>query len=343
MTRKEFNNHLLIAAIVFVIGGTIQTLIFCHDCEDRTEIIRIFIYSGALWVVLTKGSQFSVYLGDQIIDWLTNPLLRLFISIILISIMTTLGFMAVYFIGIPILWEISLEETWESFDINDVSGPLIVTLGINLFMHGRAFLLSWKQYAINLEKVKRDQLASQFESLKSQINPHFLFNSLNALSSLVYDDQKKAVSFIRKLSDVYRYVLDQNEKEVVPLSEELKFVESYIYLQKIRFGENLNVNIKIDERSMDKVVPPLSVQLLVENAIKHNIVSSLRPLTIDIVNEGVLSLLIKNNLQEKKSKESTGIGLKNLQKRYDILSDREVYIRKTKDFFTARIPLLEIE
>jgi sensor histidine kinase YesM len=341
MTRKQFNKNLIKSLIVFAIGAAITTFISCSECETE-DIIKIVIYSGLLWVVLWQGSEYSVYLGNLIVGWLENPPLRLFISIVLIFIMTLMGFTVVHFFSMHILWSIPVMTIWDRLSPDDFTEVMLVTFGINIIMHGRTFLLHWRQGAINYEKVKTEQLATQFENLKSQINPHFLFNSLNALSSLVYDDQKKAVEFIRKLSDVYRYLLDQTGKEVITLKEELQFVKSFIYLQKIRFSENLQVSIEIEDRCMERVVPPLSLQILVENAIKHNVISTKYTLTIEIKNEGIEFLSVKNTLKPRMHEESKGIGLKNLKQRYSLLSDREVYIRPGKEEFYVRIPLLEL-
>ena len=342
MTTMIFNRNLLSTILIFLVGGILLSLVYSNNFQDYQELGRIFIYSGFLCTVLWKGSEFTVYLGDKIVGWLDNPLLRFTISIFMIVTMTTLGFITVYFFGLRILWDYPSKEIWANLDAGDIAGPMIVTIIINLFMHGRGFLLSWRQNAINLEQVKTEQLSTQFESLKSQVNPHFLFNSLNALSSLVYDDQEKAVRFIRKLSDVYRYVLDQNEKEVISLEKELDFLDSYIYLQKIRFSENLQVTINIEERCLERVVPPLSLQLLIENAIKHNVISNSHPLQIEIKNNGIDFLTVKNNLKIRYDADSKGIGLQNLKKRYSILSDSEVLIRRTSEHFTVRIPLLEL-
>ena len=217
---------------------------------------------------------------------------------------------------------------------------LLTTLAINVFMHGRAFLYSWRQAAIDVEKLKTEQVSTQYESLKNQVNPHFLFNSLNALSSLVYDDQAKAVEFIRKLSQVYRYVLDKKDEELVPLADEMDFTRNYIFLQKIRFGDNLEIEVGGEE--VDLYVPPLAIQLLVENAIKHNVVSEQYPLKVSVTTDGNYCT-IENNIKEKLEKDSTGIGLNNLKARYQYLSKEEIEITQANGVFRVSIPLLKLE
>ena len=146
-----------------------------------------------------------------------------------------------------------------------------ITIVISLFMEGRAFLNNWRKAALDAERLQKENARAQYDALKNQVNPHFLFNSLNALTQLVYEDQDKAATFIKQLSEVYRYVLDTREKELVTIDEELSFIRSYLFLQQIRFGQKLQISILVDSR--DTLLPPLALQILVENAIKHNIIS----------------------------------------------------------------------
>lgn len=204
-------------------------------------------------------------------------------------------------------------------------------------------MLSWRQAAIESEKLKTERVSSQYESLKNQVNPHFLFNSLNALTALVYEDQDQAAKFIKKLADVYRYVLDNQQKEVVPLSEEIRFVEAYVFLQKIRFEENLQVTIQVPADTQAMVLP-LSLQMLVENAIKHNIISDDEPLHIQVYLEEEEFIVVKNNLQLKTSHEySSGLGLKNIQSRYEYLSKKEISVLNSADEFIVKLPLLNLQ
>lgn len=189
--------------------------------------------------------------------------------------------------------------------------------------------------------LQEENIISQFESLKAQVNPHFLFNSLNVLSSLIFIDPKKAAKFVRQLSKVYRYVLEHKDLDTIRLREEQPFIDSYIFLLKTRFDQNLTVEKKLPEDVMDKHVAPMVIQLLIENAIKHNIVSKLKPLTILLqASDGYLE--VRNNLQLKSSTEvSSGIGLNNIRKRYEYLTNKKVEIMETDGFFIVRIPLIE--
>jgi LytS/YehU family sensor histidine kinase len=215
-----------------------------------------------------------------------------------------------------------------------------VTAIIIATIYSIQFFKSWREVAINEERLKREAVELQYTALKNQVNPHFLFNSLNTLSSLVYQNQETAVKFIKQLSDVYRYVLEHKDNELVKVGEEINFVEKYVYLQKIRFGDNLKIEIDVPDIS-SSVVAPLSLQMLVENAIKHNITSSDKPLTIRVFCEDGY-IIVKNNLQRKSIvKDSGGIGLGNIRSRYKFLTDKEFLVEETNDEFIVKIPVVE--
>jgi sensor histidine kinase YesM len=200
-------------------------------------------------------------------------------------------------------------------------------------------LIAAKKAEVLVETLKKETLISQFESLKTQVNPHFLFNSLNVLTELIYKNQPTAAKFVKELSEVYRYVLDSKSKEVVNLSSELKFVDAFTYLLKIRFAGGLVIHNKL-QGSMNEAVPPLAIQLLLENAIKHNIISEKDPLQIDLFQEEDY-LIVKNKINRKKSTEAkSGIGIPNLEKRYTFLTDKKVVINEQSGYFIAKIPIL---
>lgn len=218
---------------------------------------------------------------------------------------------------------------------------LIPTIIVTLIYESVYFFESWRQNVKRTEALARENVQSQLETLKSQLDPHFLFNSLNTLASLIEDENKPAQVYLDRLADVYRYVLVSRDKNTVTLEEEMEFLDAYVYLNKTRFRENLQVEKQISQRSYQQRVAPLSLQMLIENAIKHNIVSQDKPLRIKISEDNLGYLQIENNMQEKKTFEkSTKVGLQNIINRYKLLTDRQVEIIKNAELFKVRIPLL---
>lgn len=199
----------------------------------------------------------------------------------------------------------------------------------------------WKESIVEQEKLRREYVQSQLEGLRSQVNPHFLFNSLNTLSYLIPEDSERAVKFVQKLSKVYRYILEIKDKKIVSLKEELDFLESYIFLLKERFGNNLMIKVDIDKDQQNLHLIPLSLQLLFENAIKHNIISKEYPLEVTLWVDAD-KLLVRNNLQRKTQEmPSTNVGLENVRHRYSFYTQRELEVIETKEFFLVALPLLK--
>ena len=192
------------------------------------------------------------------------------------------------------------------------------------------------------EKLVAENLQNQYQALKNQLNPHMLFNSLNTLQSLVRENPKRAQEYIRELSYVLRYTLQENDTHTVSLQEEMEFTDSYIFLMKMRYEDNLHFTLEVGEHLMDYRLPPFSVQLLVENAIKHNEISNRNPLTIRICTAGEESLCIENNLQPRRTSASgTGVGLDNLSKRYRLIFCRDIQITEVNGIFSVCIPLIK--
>lgn len=287
-----------------------------------------------MWIVMWIGNGELAHFLNLKISWVKKPIERFTIGVI-----TTVVYTVSVAIGLLKLWEWSRGVRFSSYwDFVLVS--LVITFLISSFLHGREFLLMWRQSAVEAERYQKESIKANFESLKNQVNPHFLFNSLNVLTSLVYRDADRAARFIKKLSEVYRYVLDTREHELVDLKEEMSFVESFIYLQQIRFGNNLIV--KNELTVFDGKVVPLSIQMLIENAIKHNEISSEHPLTITITRQNDF-VIISNNLQIRSNplEAGSGIGLANIQSRYEFLSDKRVGVQKSNSSFMVKIPVLK--
>ncbi len=206
------------------------------------------------------------------------------------------------------------------------------------------FFEQWKKSIQLNEALKNQQIRTQFEVLQNQMSPHFLFNSLNTLTSLIAEDGNVAIEFTEKLSEVYRYILQNKEKEVVLLRDELEFAKNYMYLLKIRYPENLTANFNVNESYLNQSIAPLTIQILLENAIKHNRISKSHPLEIEIYVDSDSSVVVKNNLQKKNVIEkSTKTGLANIRKRYAYFGHKSIQVTSSKTVFQVAIPLLEIK
>lgn len=193
-------------------------------------------------------------------------------------------------------------------------------------------------------KLQKENLQSQFEVLKQQVNPHFLFNSLNVLTSLIKADPDLAETFTEKLSKVYRYVLENKEKDLVSLSTEMDFLNAYLFLINIRFSGKIIVEIDIDSKYTEYRVLPIAVQMLIENAIKHNTYSKTNPLLINIYTDENGNLIVCNNLKARETiMASTGVGLENITRRYALITDHTPVFAKTETHFIARLPLLKAD
>lgn len=202
------------------------------------------------------------------------------------------------------------------------------------------FYYQLKQSIVEKEQAKQAQIRSELAGLRNQVNPHFLFNSMNTLMNIVVEDQQLAVNFLKKLSKVYRYVLESRAEQIIPLSKELDFIHSYVFLQKERFKGNLEVSIKVPEKHFDQRIIPLSLQILFENAIKHNVISRKKPLLIEVfIVDG--KLVVRNNLQRKEQvMDSTKVGLENIRTRYRFFTEETVDLTDNDGYFSVAIPLL---
>ncbi len=224
-----------------------------------------------------------------------------------------------------------------SFIATLIMSSLVITI-----YEALSFYIQLQRSVAEKAVLERQNVESQLEGLRNQVNPHFLFNSLNTLSYLIPEDADKAVRFVQQMSKVYRYVLESRDSKTILLSEELAFLKSYIFLLKERFGENLQIDLRdIDGREFSAIVP-LTLQMLFENAIKHNIISTEKPLHIEVFAENG-HLVVRNNLQRKNQvMDSTGVGLQNIKDRYRILTDCDVDVIVSREYFTVILPVINV-
>ena len=332
--KKELKSIFLIA----LFGGA-SFYAWCPNCYNNlSQSYPGFLYSAATWVLLWQGNAHLSDILTRMQPWLENPGKRFIMGIIGVVVYTPLAIYLLYLVSSKVF----------DIQVDNIVQTMVISVGItfliSFFLNASQFLQNWKQSALEAAELKKEQMATQYESLKNQVNPHFLFNSLNVLTNLVYEDQDQAASFIRQLSKVYRYVLDTRSHELVPLKTELNFLESYIFLQKIRFEDKLKVNIELDGHE-ESMMPPIALQILMENAIKHNVIAEEEPLNVDLYVEDDTYIVMSNNLQKKNipKEATTGMGLDNIKARYEFLSQRPVLIEETESMFIVKLPLLKVE
>ena len=224
--------------------------------------------------------------------------------------------------------------------IKSNSAAIFCTIMIIAIYESIYFMNELKKSVEEKETLKRASLKAQLDALKTQVNPHFLFNNLNTLTAIIPDTPDQAIEFVQQMSKVYRHILEVQDEKTIPLKDELDVLKAYGFLLKTRFGDNLDIDIDVAAEKMQQRIVPLSLQLLMENAIKHNIVSSAKPLKIKVFAENG-HLVLSNNLQVKNQQiESTGIGLDNIRNRYKLLSNDEVIVHESGESFTVSIPLI---
>ncbi len=325
--------------LLLIAMGNLIMLIMLQGREFTTEMfvsssLNSVLVGGAFMI----GLKVMITALDRKLPWLHNPLKRLIAQfLITIAFSLVIIVIAIFLNGFFSHQEITSGYFFEQAYFMAKIAFSFIFAG-SLISNAILFFKNWKESAVQQEKLKREQLALQYETLKSQVNPHFLFNNLNSLTSLISSNPEKAIDFVKRLSEVYRYVLDQKDHELVALDTELKFVESYIYLHQIRFGTNLEVQMDVDPKNF-KVIP-LSVQLLVENAIKHNEISDKKPLSIRLYTNDDQYLIVENVLQKKSGSEGSGMGIQNISDRYGFFTDQKVLITFNSERFKVSIPML---
>mgnify|MGYP001813505572 CR=1 FL=1 len=341
MNWKKARKYILLLLrdllILVLIGNIINAFTIDRELWSVETVLRNCMFSVAIGYPAWKGMVWITLLLERRIPWLKAPIKRMIYQVVSLTIffgvLIFFGFFLWARLAQGLSFSMIMEEALPSLKVAFTFMFLSLLAGNTVL-----FFKKWKTATIQQEELKRAHLALQYQSLKDQVRPHFLFNSLSSLATLINTDSKKATEFVHKLSDVYRYVLEQRENELVPLRDDLKFMEDYIFLQKIRFGENLRVEITLDP-DLNRLVIPLSLQMLVENAIKHNEISKDHPLLITITSTGEGHVIVKNNLQRREvSEPSLGTGLENLRKQIAYFSSDSLLVMEEADAFIVRIP-----
>ena len=224
-----------------------------------------------------------------------------------------------------------------------IIGSLLITFMISSIYASVAFFIQWKENLLRTQALEKANFEARYDTLRNQVNPHFLFNSLNTLLMLV-DNNPVASRYVESISEIMRYMLQSRDKEAVMISDELKIARDYIFIQQSRFGEKLQVSFDVPDECLNQLIPPLTMQMLLENAIKHKVVSKEQPLIVKVFTEANAFLVIQNNIQARLDREpSTGVGLENIRSRYHHLCGKEIAVSSEQNMFTVKLPFFGIE
>ena len=304
---------------------------------DDWRIPFFFILGSVLvWEVNRWGIIFSRRRYPDLAQTLQRVLYQLIWFIFFASVIRISQTFFYVFIG---LWHSEDYFQFKPYFFNTFVS-VIGTVQIAAYYEGVYLYKRWKVSYIETEELKKVNLQSQLDSLKTQINPHFLFNNLNSLSSLITSDAEQAERFLDELSSVYRYLLRQNTQDLCPLVEEIHFIKAYFHLLKTRYGDGIFMENHVESQYLTHLIPPLTLQILFENAIKHNIILANRPLTIRLYTQNG-NLYVENNLQKKKiAVQSNHIGLQNIMMKYKLLEQPSVMVYYDEKKFLVGMPLL---
>ncbi|MFA6401925.1 MAG: histidine kinase [Salinivirgaceae bacterium] len=331
----------IIAVLIPVVGILIALIYaFSHTNEPSNQLIFHILHSTLVTAGIWLGCYAIVTFLWRKYPWERNPIKHLVIEIITIMSYLVLFGLFVYKFELACNFN-ALEGKNGVPPVADFFILILITFFITSIHEAVFFYQQWKYNFSKSARLEKDNIEAKYETLKSQINPHFLFNSLNSLTALV-DDNSEAVDYIQNLSEFLRYVLKSRDRELVLMRDEVTMLHKYLGLQKARFRNNLIIEFNVREEFYHYSLPPLVLQMLAENCIKHNVISKDKPLTLTIVAEKEF-ISIKNNLQKKTDVTSTGQGLNNIAARFAYFTNKEVKIMETTDHFKVEVPLLTVE
>jgi len=340
-SRQKSNIVLcLLATVVLLLVWSGYNL---YQSDVQLIYLAAFMWICTVVVLLWYGNKWIFDFLNSRISWLSHPSKRFFLQLLISCVYSLLCINGSYY-----LFKIQTTLTppdLSQFVVLNVYGLLflIPVLLVNFSVY---FMQQWKIAHVQSNKLQEENLRTQLNSLRMQLDPHFLFNNLNVLSSLIEKDPRTAQHFLDKFADVYRYVLEFKKEELVPVSEELGFVDAYVYLLKKRFEDQLLIEINVPAGLADLFfIPPLSVQLLIENALKHNKLSTENPLHVEVFIENENWLTVRNSYAPRLEAgvKRGKMGLESIRKRYAYLSALNLKIHQDDSFFVVSLPLLEIE
>lgn len=341
MKFNTFKIRLFIAIILAAPSYTFFYLIRGYEFSDMTFYSHLE-YSLAVFLILFFLFELHTVKSkwlEKKIPWKAHLAKRLWSEIIFTLLITPAIVTPIMYLLYQTLWDMSV---WFPGLIEYNMFAISFSLLIAVFVNAEVILEEWKKSLLENEILEKENAKARLSVLQAQISPHFLFNNFNVLNALIDEDPKLAQKYLDALSDIYRYVLNQKNEELVLLSDEIEFIKKYLFLLRIRFNEKLICSLNVNYNG-NYYIPPATLQILVENAVKHNEISTRKPLNISIMIKEDDNLVVRNNLQPKKgSYESTKVGLKNISDRFKYFTEKEVHIRKSATEFVVELPILKM-
>jgi len=357
--NHSFKRRYIFASLPIVLIGC-YLLIFLVDPTRQWDkffdrelglVVREICYSVGLCTVLVIVSLLSAGLLDRWIPWQSFPVVRIFLQVgiqVCMAVVIFLGFLFVSFYF--------SEKAGTNFGIHSivVRQAFVVYCSLSVLISfvytGAYFFSQWRisideAHALSLKaaNLKRIAVESELQSLKLQLDPHFMFNNFSTLSALINKDKKLSQLFLSNLSMVYRYMIVNIPKNIIALEDEIKLTNAYFYLMKIRLSDNVRLEISLGDEFLKKGIPPITIQLLIENALKHNVASKEKPLLITIREGTDNSIMVVNSLQRiNYNIASTKMGLRNIESRYMLLTGRVPVVTETEHEFIVRLPLINL-
>lgn len=337
----------LLFLIVSVLG--VSTFVYLYYSETgRIPTIKSQFTFVLISIVIANLCAFAISFIDKLIDrvinWKKLFFTRFITGFILNSVLVAALLSSAWYVSVSYVYNLNITSSYEQWHEEIWKLGILILIIVFIYEVFYGWFYSYRYFAnIQVDQLKSErwQMELQFESLKSQISPHYLFNCLNTISSLLYKDSQVAEEFIRRMADTFRYVIDNQQRKLVTLSDELSFVKSYYYLMQVRYHDHLKLDINIPSRVMSTLVPPLAIQMLIENAVKHNEISKANPLFIYIsAQDNTLINVSSTKTIASNGAQSLHIGLSNIRNRYKFFTKEKIVI-KDSDKFVVQLPIIK--
>jgi hypothetical protein len=335
----KLNRSHNIGIVIFLVLTSIGFLLLSNSEAPRSYYLTLG-WIDLMLILIFVFNRLLTNLLDNKLPWLVYGNKRFYTQLVL-GILISLAVINLSYLIFKFALTQDPPDATQLASINALG--ILFLMPVISINFGIQFLRNWKDAQLASENFQKESIKAELTILKNHLDPHFLFNNLNILSSLISKDQKQSQAYLEKFAEVYRIILQSSSEELVELKQELGFINAYMYLLSIRFEETIQLEMHIDKSLEQLYIPPLTLQMLIENAIKHNLITETKPLKISIESRSGF-LVIKNNLQEKKVevKDSNKSGLENIKKRYSYFTDQKVEVNKNATSFIVKVPLINI-